>query len=79
VLNASKFFDALGKRVRFIRKSRHYTQEDMIDFGFSARHWQQIEKGRSITMKTFLRITIALNVPLSELLRGLPPPILTEK
>jgi len=69
----------LGKRVRFIRKSRHYTQEDMIDFGFSARPWQQIEKGRPITMKTLLRITIALDVPLSKLVRGLPPPGLTEK
>jgi transcriptional regulator with XRE-family HTH domain len=79
VLDASKFFGALGKRVRSIRERRHYTQEDMIDFGFSARHWQQIEKGRPITMKTLLRITIALGVPLSKLVRGLPPPVLTEK
>jgi transcriptional regulator with XRE-family HTH domain len=79
VLDASKFFEALGKRVLSIRKSRHCTQEDMIDFGFSARHWQQIEKGRPITMKTLLRITIALDVPLSQLLRGLPRPTLREK
>lgn len=79
VLDASKFFAALGKRVRSLRESRHYTQEDMIDFGFSARHWQQIEKGRPITMKTLLRITIALDVPLSKLVRGLPNPVLTEK
>lgn len=79
VLDASKFFDALGKRVRSVRESRHYTQEDMIDFGFSARHWQQIEKGRPITMKTLLRITIALDVPLSKLVRGLPHPVLTEE
>ncbi|MGH9511445.1 MAG: hypothetical protein ACRD2U_04850 [Terriglobales bacterium] len=51
----------------------------MIDFGFSARHWQQIEKGRPITMKTLLRITIALNVPLSKLVRGLPRPVSIEK
>jgi transcriptional regulator with XRE-family HTH domain len=78
VLNASKFFEALGKRVRAIRESRHYTQEDMIDFGFSARHWQQIEKGRPITMKTLLRVTIALDVPLSKLVRGLPRPVVVE-
>ena len=72
MLDSSKFFDALGKRVRSLRKSRHYTQEDMMNFGFSARHWQQIEKGRPITMKTLLRITIALDVPLSQLVRGLP-------
>jgi DNA-binding Xre family transcriptional regulator len=50
----------------------------MIAFGFSARHWQQIEKGRPITMKTLLRITIALEVPLSQLVRGLPRPSLLE-
>jgi len=79
VLEASKFFDALGKRVRSVRKGRHYTQEDMMNFGFSARHWQQIEKGRPITMKTLLRITLALDVPLSQLVHGLPPPVLIEK
>jgi len=76
VLDASKFFDALGKRVRSIREMRHFTQEDMMDFGFSARHWQQIEKGRPITMRTLLRITIALDVPLSQLVRRLPPPVI---
>jgi len=78
-LDSSKFFDALGKRVRSLRKSRHYTQEDMMNFGFSARHWQQIEKGRPITMKTLLRITIALDVPLSQLVRGLPGPLSIEE
>ena len=28
----------------------------MISLGFSARHWQQIEAGRPITMTTLLRI-----------------------
>ena len=79
MLDSSKFFDALGKRVRSLRKSRHYTQEDMMNFGFSARHWQQIEKGRPITMKTLLRITIALDVPLSQLVRGLPGPLSIEE
>jgi transcriptional regulator with XRE-family HTH domain len=76
VLDATKFFGALGRRIRSIRERRRYTQEDMISFGFSARHWQQIEKGRPTTMKTLLRVTIALDVPLSKLVRGLPrPPI----
>jgi hypothetical protein len=26
-----------------------HSQEDMISFGFSARHWQQIEAGRPLT------------------------------
>jgi hypothetical protein len=51
----------------------------MISFGFSARHWQQIEKGRPITMKTLLRVTVALDVPLSTLVRGLPRPTVVEE
>jgi transcriptional regulator with XRE-family HTH domain len=78
VLDATKFFEALGSRIRSIRRRKHYTQEDMISFGFSARHWQQIEKGRPITMKTLLRVTVALEVPLSALVRGLPRPMVVE-
>jgi transcriptional regulator with XRE-family HTH domain len=51
----------------------------MISFGFSARHWQQIEKGRPITIKTLLRITVALDVPLSKLVRGLPRPVVVDE
>ena len=38
------------------------SQEDMISFGFSARHWQQIEAGRPITVKTLLRISETFGV-----------------
>ena len=51
----------------------------MIAFGFSARHWQQIEKGRPITMKTLLRVAIALDVPLAKLVSELPPPVVVEE
>jgi hypothetical protein len=43
----------------------------MITFGFSARHWQQIEAGRPITVKTLLRISESLEVPMVRLIRGL--------
>lgn len=76
VIDATKFFQALGKRVRSLREGRGFIQEDMISFGFSARHWQQIEKGRPITVTTLLRITLALNYPLHKLVRGLPKPAL---
>jgi transcriptional regulator with XRE-family HTH domain len=79
MLDATNFFEALGGRIRSIREGRRYTQEDMICFGFSARHWQQIEKGRPITMKTLLRVAIALEVPLSKLVRGLPGPVVAEE
>lgn len=65
-----KFFKALGQRVKDLRQKRGYSQEDMMAFGFSARHWQQIEAGRPITMTTLLRICDALKVRIVVLVRG---------
>ncbi len=69
--NQAEFFRALGTKVRQLRKKQGYSQEDMISFGFSARHWQQIEAGRPITVSTLLRICEVFEVPMSKLVRGL--------
>ena len=66
-----EFFVALGKRIRQLRVRNSYSQEDMISFGFSARHWQQIEKGRPITLRTLLRICEVFHTPMARLVRGL--------
>ena len=66
-----RFFHRLGKRVRELRKKNGYSQEDMISYGFSARHWQQIEAGRSITVATLLRICGAFDTSVERLVRGL--------
>ena len=71
VPDQAKFFDRLGERVRNLRKARGLSQEDMISFGFSARHWQQIEAGRPITVTTLLRICGVFHVPVARLLQGL--------
>jgi transcriptional regulator with XRE-family HTH domain len=63
VVDDTAFFRALGSRVRDLRKRKGLSQEDMISFGFSARHWQQIEAGRPITVTTLLRISEAFEVP----------------
>ena len=70
MVNHIKFFKALGLRVKELRKRRGYSQEDMIAFGFSARHWQQIEAGRPITMTTLLRICDALRIRIAVIVRG---------
>ncbi|PYI98276.1 MAG: hypothetical protein DME98_05050 [Verrucomicrobia bacterium] len=70
VLDHAKFFKALGQRVKDLRKRRGYSQEDMIAFGFSARHWQQIEAGRPITMTTLLRICDAFKVRIAIVVCG---------
>jgi len=70
-VNQEKFFRALGTKVRGLRKKRGYSQEDMIYFGFSARHWQQIEAGRPITVTTLLRICEVFGVSMAKVVRGL--------
>ncbi len=69
--NQEKFFSALGTKVRELRKKRGYSQEDMISFGFSARHFQQIEAGRPITATTMLRLCEVLEVSMEKLVKGL--------
>lgn len=75
MIDEKRFFCALGQRIRELRKSHQYTQEDMIGFGFSARHWQQIEAGRPITVTTLLRICdifkIRIETLVAELDRGI--------
>ena len=70
MVDHAKFFKALGQRVKALRKRWGYSQEDMIAFGFSARHWQQIEAGRPITMRTLLRICDAFKVRIAVVVRG---------
>lgn len=71
MVNQEQFFRLLGQRVRQARKERGHSQEDMISFGFSARHWQQIEAGRPITLTTLLRICDVFHLPPEQLLKGL--------
>jgi len=43
----------------------------MMSFGFSTRHWQQIEAGRPITVITLLRICEVFEIKMEKLVRGL--------
>jgi len=79
VPNQEQFFAALGARVRELRKKRGYSQEDMLSFGFSTRHWQMMEGGRAITVTTLLRICEVFEVPVSTLVRGLDKEGIYEK
>jgi transcriptional regulator with XRE-family HTH domain len=69
--NQEKFFCRLGRRVRGLRENCGYSQEDMISHGFSARHWQQIEAGRPITVSTLLRISAVFAISVERLVQGL--------
>jgi transcriptional regulator with XRE-family HTH domain len=57
------FFLALGARLKKLRTSRGWRQEDMISYGFSLRHWQRIEAGKHpISVKTLLKISDAFKL-----------------
>jgi transcriptional regulator with XRE-family HTH domain len=71
LVDEKQFFAAFGERVKGLRKSKGFTQEDMIGFGFSARHWQQIEAGRPITVRTLLRICDTFSIRAAQLIEGL--------
>jgi len=71
VPDKASFFKNFGQRAKRLRKERGYSQEDMISFGFAARHWQQIEAGRPITVTTLLRICDTFKVRLEKLIKGL--------
>jgi transcriptional regulator with XRE-family HTH domain len=66
-----RFFRALGHRIRTYRTERQLSQEDMISYGFSVRHWQMIEAGRPTTVFTLLRICDAFGLQPEQLVAGL--------
>lgn len=71
MIDTSPFFKALGKRARALREKNDMTLEDMISYGFSARHWQQIERGRRINVTTILRICGVFQLSLDRFVRPL--------
>ena len=68
---SSEILCTAGRACPHASEGQGFSQEDMISFGFSARHWQQIEAGRPITLTTLLRICEAFRVPAARLLQGL--------
>jgi hypothetical protein len=61
-------FVRLGNRVRELGKRMAILMED---FGFSSRHWQQVEAGRPITVSTMLRICAPYAISVERLVREL--------
>lgn len=67
----ARYFLALGHRIRSHRLERKLTQEDMISYGFSLRHWQMMETGRPMTVFTLLRVCSAFEISPEQLVAGL--------
>ena len=67
----SKEFRALGIRYRELRLNRKMVQEDVIEHGFSVRHYQQLEAGRSHSLSTLFRVAEMFKADPSKLIKGL--------
>jgi transcriptional regulator with XRE-family HTH domain len=62
-----------GKRLRTLRLRAGLTQEDMMERGFSLRHYQRIEAGRSVTLQTLWKLAASFGVTPRELLPASGP------
>lgn len=67
----NEIFRLIGSRLRKVRISKDMVQEDLMEFGFTTRHYQRIEAGAPITIKTALRLCKAFKISLSDLFEGL--------
>jgi len=74
-----RYFRALGHKIRLCRTQRGLTQEDMISYGFSVRHWQMVEAGRPMTVFTLLRICETFDIVPERLIGGLAQHLLRRK
>lgn len=68
-----KLLTALGLRVRELRTKKGYSQESFADFcGVHRTFMGTIERGESnLSFQNLVRISTALEIPLSRLLSGL--------
>jgi len=68
-----KAFRDLGARYRALRLDKGMVQEDALEYGFSVRHYQQLEAGRPHSLTTLFRIAEMYGVRPAELLEPIPP------
>jgi transcriptional regulator with XRE-family HTH domain len=62
-----KMVEKIAKNVVRIRHLKGLTQEDMIDLGFSYRHYQRVESGvHSPNLLTLFRLAQAFKVDIRE-------------
>ena len=63
-------YKKLGRRYRRLRLKKGMTQEDVMDYGFSVRHYQQLEAGRPHTLTTLYKLAAMFDTTASELVDG---------
>jgi len=66
-----RLFKELGSRYRKARLTKGMVQEDVLEHGFSVRHYQQLEAGRPHSLSTLFRVAEMFNLDPAEVLKGL--------
>lgn len=64
-------FKILGQRYRELRSRKGMVQEDVLEYGFSVRHYQQLEAGRPHSLGTLFRLAEMFQVQPESLVKGL--------
>ena len=66
------FLKALGKRIKALRKDKKLNMRDiMISTGYHDAQWRKYEAGGSLNIMSLMKVALALEVSLVELLDGL--------
>lgn len=66
------FLKALGKRIRALRRDKKLNMRDiMISTGYYDAQWRKYEAGGSMNLMSLMKIALALEVSLADLLDGL--------
>ena len=68
-----KAFDQLGMRIKFLRKERKWSQEDLaLEADVNKNYISDLENGRrNPSLEILEKIAIAFNISLSELFKGI--------
>jgi transcriptional regulator with XRE-family HTH domain len=54
---------AVGKKIHFYRKKKVFSQQDAADsYGCSLRWWQEVERGRNLTLFVLFKVAEVLGV-----------------
>lgn len=65
-----QFLEKMSNNIKYIRKSKNMTQEDMREHGFNYRHYQKIESGEySPSLVTIYRLSKIWKIHVSDLLK----------
>lgn len=67
-MNYNKVYEKVGKRIRFLRRERGISQEELAaKAGVNRAYMWELEKGRNMSIRTAYKISKGLGVPLSRL------------